>query len=51
MMMPSDTHLSPQNVKALLGKVHFQIKVKEEINAFSQKYTKNYEDTIFSLIK
>lgn len=49
--MHSDTHLSPQNVKALWGKVNFQIKAKGEINAFSQKYTKNYEDTIFWSIK
>lgn len=37
MMMLCDVHLSSLNVKALLGKIHFQIKIKEELNAFSKQ--------------
>lgn len=54
--------LFPPNVKALLGKAHFQIKVKEEINALGKQdilmkqektiviQIKFCKDTIFCLI-
>ena len=52
MMMICNVHFSPPNVKALLEKAFFQIKIKEEINAFMQTryFTKSEKDYCYTNI-